>query len=160
MMNLLEVIEFLGYTTAYEPFDKFLFKNGIKKRPNFEDGGFTIAPKKSGLILVFTDDAEENGIVRKSEGSFVLQRVGCNLLEGEDQDRYSGLLPWNLNLKMDRDSVRATLGTPQLSFEDRSDKFCLNGLIVSFVYAKKMMQLSHLKIALPDTQSREIGLCC
>jgi hypothetical protein len=42
-MNPVELIEFLGYTTAYEPFDRYLLENGVKNRPNLEGGGFIIS---------------------------------------------------------------------------------------------------------------------
>ncbi|MBV5299543.1 MAG: hypothetical protein JZU64_15815 [Rhodoferax sp.] len=159
MMDLQELIKFLGYTTAYEPFDTFLHKNGVKKRPNLEFGGFLIFPKKTGLALEFTPNAEKYGILKKCEGSITFRRVECNLLEDEDHGRYSGILPWSLNLKMNRDGVRTALGMPQLSLEDRCDKFFLDGLIASFIYTNKTIQLSRFDIAMPNTKDLEMGLC-
>ena len=70
-MNLLELIAFLGHTTAYAPLDKFLHDHGVKKRPSLQHGGFTLFPKKTGLAIAFTTSAELDGIARKSEGSFI-----------------------------------------------------------------------------------------
>ncbi len=80
------------------------------------------------------------------------------LSKDEGQNLYSGPLPWNLSHDTDRDGVHAILGAPQLSLENRADKYFIDGLVVSCVYENDTMRLSRVKMALPDNMSREMGI--
>jgi len=158
-MNLLQLIEFLGHTTAHAPLDKFLHDHGVKKRPSLQHGGFLIFPKKTGLSLDFTASAENDGILQKSDGVFVFWSVECTLLEDKPDELYKGPLPFGLNSTMNRDSVRASLGSPRITYENGNDKYCIDGLLLLCVYAKDTTQLIRFTIALPDNDDREQGLC-
>ena len=90
---------------------------------------------------------------------FIFHRVECTLLEDKPDDLYTGPLPFNLKLTMNRAGVHAALGTPRITYENGNDRFCLNGVLVGCSYTKETRRLINFDISLPDNEDRQQGLC-
>jgi len=72
-MKLDDLIQFLGYSSIYLPFDDFLIQNGIKWRPSLKrDLDTTHFIKDKGLVMSFSISADKDGIQKRSEGNFIL----------------------------------------------------------------------------------------
>jgi hypothetical protein len=110
-MNAIDLMSFLGHSSIYRPFDKFLAASGVKKRPKIGRSLDTIIPVKGeGVSMSFEIDAKGRGVLQKSEGSFVFHRLKIMLLEKcQDNGIYIGQLPYSLLATYSRSEVETKL---------------------------------------------------
>jgi hypothetical protein len=81
-MDVVDLINFLGHSSIHKPFDEYMTYLGLKKRPKIGKSLDTIIPiKAKGLSISFEIDAEGEGIVQRSEGTFVFYLLEIMLLE-------------------------------------------------------------------------------
>jgi hypothetical protein len=94
----IELIEFLGCSSIYEPFDGYLHAHGIKKIPNVgKDYAPYIQIKKQGLHFGFLTPSEvtEEGVRPKSSGNYIFNWLDIYVEKEDGYSPYKGLLQTN-----------------------------------------------------------------
>jgi hypothetical protein len=155
-MNALDFLPFLGHSSIYPPFDEFLAKNGVIKRPNIKQNlDNTIFVRGIGLCLSFQFDisAKDEGFIAKSEGVFIFTEFEIMIVTADKKNgKYEGVLPYGLTSLDTRQSVEQKLGTPKRRNED-SDNYYINDLVLTVAF--KADKLKFLQFDLPDNGWRE-----
>jgi hypothetical protein len=159
-MNALEFLPFLGHSSIYPPFDEFLTRNGVVKRPSMKKNvDNTITVSGHGLTLSFTFGikAEKDGFKIKSEGTFIFVKLEIAVIAQDRKDgKYSGQLPHGLAAVDTRQSVEKKLGIPKRRNPD-SDNYYLDDLV--WIVAYEGEKLEFIQLFLPDNGWREHGIC-
>lgn len=157
-VNATDLMSFLGHSSIYEPFDKFLADVGVQKRPKVGRSLDTIIPAKGeGLSMSFEIDAKGRGVVQKSEGNFVFYRLEIMLLEkGQDNGIYSGQLPYNLLATDSRGEVESKLKNLKRRLPDGDDYF-VDGLVWTVAFDAE--KLRFFQVFVPTDGMRKRGLC-
>lgn len=159
-MNMLELLPFLGHSSIHPPFDEFLTKNGLIKRPNIKrDLDTSISVPGQGLTLsfAFDVDAEKNGFKVKSEGTFVFKTLNVMLIaENKKDGKYLGDLPRNLQITDNRAAIETKLEEPKRRNAD-SDNYYLDELVWTVAFEKE--KLHFIEFGLPTNGWRKHGIC-
>jgi hypothetical protein len=144
-MKLDDLIQFLGHSSIYLPFDDFLMQNGIKWRPSLKrdlDTDYFI--KGQGLYMAFSISAEKDGIQKKSEGNFILKQVtGMTIDEGNGI--YRGSIPFGIVQSDQRMDVERKLGIPKRRNKN-SDNYFIDGLVWTFAFEGVNMQFVEINV--------------
>ena len=108
-MDTTKLLSFLGHSSIYPPFDDFLLKNSIKKRPKKNEGSERITDKVTGLTLEFqlvTIFDKESLIPKISEGWHIFRSVTF-------PRNFPDELPFGLSLVLTKDELDKKLGSPK-----------------------------------------------
>ena len=156
-MDTTKLINFLGYTSIYEPFDDYLLSIGIKKRPKDTSLKSRIieADNLSLRFLEYDDYVEDYLSEPLSEGQLILERVsfeaGC-----------SDPLPFGLSFNMNLETVINTLGEPLKVVVEGIDQkepwipyFYLKGFLVVVRFNQKTLDMEDVFVSRPDKYNRE-----
>jgi len=157
-MNATELIDFLGHSSIYQPFDEHLTMAGLKKRPKLGKSLDTlVAVPGEGLSMSFEIDAEGEGIAQKSEGAFVFYQLeimlSCNR---QDNGAYTGLLPHSLLATDSRSDVERKLKNLKRRLPD-NDSYFVDGLVWTVAFDGETLRF--LQVGVPTEGKREHGLC-
>ncbi|MFE8645560.1 hypothetical protein ACFX58_10795 [Sphingomonas sp. NCPPB 2930] len=156
-MNAYELVKFLGYSSIHPPLEDCLDSLNVKWRPRITksrlDTLFLI--KDIGASISFGIDAEDDGVIVKSEGEFILESVEVKLISDE-YSVYKDFLPYALQAGDSREVVRQKLGAPRRVNED-SDNYFIDGAV--WIVAYKEEALEFIQFVVPDDGWRKRGLC-
>lgn len=167
-INAVELMQFLGHSSIYEPFDDYLHSHGIKKRPSTTGRNIelSVSIKKHGLHLSFVESTKlaGEGLASKSSGSYVFNWLDIYLTKEDGMSPYGGPLPFGLTAELSQKQVRALLGQPKHvsvdpEFDTNADFFYVDDLVVAIKYTD--MQGSAIRMinpCLPDNWAREHGI--
>ncbi|MGP3506555.1 MULTISPECIES: hypothetical protein [Paracidovorax] len=157
-MNAVELIGFLGHASIYKPFDDYLAASGIKKRPKIGKSLDTIIPLKgTGLTISFDIDAEGEGIVPKSEGTFIFYQLEIMMLDkGQDVGVYAGPLPYGLLSTDSRSEIESKLKNLKRRLPT-NDSYFVDGLVWTVVFQEE--RLRYFQVGVPTDGKRKHGLC-
>ena len=129
-MDPKKLVEFLGHSSIYEPFDDYLLSIGIKKRPKHDStsgGRYPIKHPSLGLELGFETSIgyqEESLVPQKSAGQFVLDSV----IFRKQPDLP---LPYGLSFSLVRSQVDSIIGPcVQRRPDDDSSTHFFQGVLV------------------------------
>ncbi|WP_369939611.1 hypothetical protein [Xanthomonas medicagonis] len=156
-MNATPLIGFLGHSSIHPPFDDYLAASGVKKRPKIGRSLDTLIAVGSGLTMSFQIDAEDLGIVPRSEGTFVFYQLEIMLLDkGQENGVYFGPLPYGLLATDSRSEIEGKLKVLKRRLPT-NDSYYLDGLVWTVAFAEE--KLRFFQIGVPTDGKRKHGLC-
>ncbi|MDA8446474.1 MULTISPECIES: hypothetical protein [Pseudomonadota] len=157
-MSAIELMEFLGHSSIYPPFDEYLTASGVTARPKVGKSLDTIIPiKGQGLSMSFEIGARDKGIIAKSEGSFIFYQLEIMLLKsGQDNGVYIGPLPHGLLVDDSRSAVEKKLKMLKRRLDD-NDSYFIDGLVWTVAFESE--KLRAFQISVPTNGKRKHGLC-
>jgi hypothetical protein len=156
-MDTTKLINYLGYTSIYKPFDDYLLSIGIKKRPK----GTSLKTRfltQDNLTLGFIeydDYIEDYQIEPLSEGTLILERV-------DFEAGFEPQLPFGLDFKF---SLKETLSnlSPALKLvvdglepiSEWSPRFFHQSFFLNINFDKKLDQINHINVSKPDRYNKK-----
>lgn len=157
-MNALDFLPFLGYSSVYAPLDNLLVEKDITWRPNVKRRlDTTYFVKGEGIVISFGFGVESEGVIPKSEGTYIFQCLTMTVIEeNKKSGKYSGKLPEGLTATTLRPQIHKILGAPKRMLEE-ADNYFINDLVWTIVYFED--NISYLIIEVPTDGWRENGIC-
>ena len=162
-MNTQELLQFLGHSSIFDPFEDFLMKNGIIRRPKLADSyPYSIDTKTTGLSLIFEDAPEDKGQQRKSAGSFIFCQV---YFDFESKSKpFVGDLPYGIGQERDSKAIERQVGAPSVKRDSKQTSgftisFYIDGLVFTAAYSDKDgRKLRFVRVSLKDKYHVTHGL--
>lgn len=107
--------------------------------------------------MSFQIDAEDLGIVPRSEGTFVFYQLEIMLLDkGQENGVYFGPLPYGLLATDSRSEIEGKLKVLKRRLPT-NDSYYLDGLVWTVAFAEE--KLRFFQIGVPTDGKRKHGLC-
>jgi hypothetical protein len=156
-MDPATIIRLLGKPSTDNAVLDLLKDSGARAGPKLKRGDFDayVEVPQKGLYFVFRDEAfyQNRQDAQIGTSPLILVNVSMYCTRVENYKPYVGMLPFGLLCSNGRDSVRATLGPPELSSDEtRKDRWTREGVWLFVTYSGGFQSIRSTTVQLPTIE--------
>lgn len=158
------LVDFLGHSSVFPGLDRYLTEGNLSKRPKGQDLTQYIAFDSLGLVLIFRASVtyrEEVGDPL-DDGRWIFTGMHFyNKDQNEKNEKFSGVLPYELSFEFNRSDVCGKLGPPKLNRERDGYATCTfplsHGIVVTASVATENGEARWFKVEKIEKSHRARG---